>query len=164
MNTPLQLSGYCIDRLKVEANPTFDGRQERNVAITVGPRAARHATDPSKHQIELSVTFGRVKGDPKGAPYVGAIGARAFFTLDASDLTESEQARLVLLNGSAILLGLLRAQVAQVTALSSYGVFLLPPVNLVEAFRAQVEAAEADIALSEGTAPPKKARSVKRVR
>jgi preprotein translocase subunit SecB len=47
---------------------------------------------------------------------------------------------LVIVNGAAILFGLLRGQVAQVTAMSHYGTFLLPPVNLVEAFNDKAKA------------------------
>jgi len=143
MSTPLRLSGYCIDLLKVEANARFDGRRERTVSVSVEPQTLHHATNPAMHQIVLTVSFGRVKGDPKGAPYAGTIVGRGFFHLEPNDLSEDAQANLLLLNGSSILLGLLRAQVAQVTALSSNGVFLLPPVNLVEAFAAKAAELEA---------------------
>jgi preprotein translocase subunit SecB len=142
MPTPLQLNSYCIDQLRVEANPKYDGRQVRTGTIAVDPQHLLSAKDSEKHQLVLSVTFGCVKNDPKGAPYTGKIVGRAFFRLVPSDLSEQDRASLVLLNGSAILFGLLRAQVAQVTALGPNGTFLLPPVNLVEAFRARLETAE----------------------
>jgi preprotein translocase subunit SecB len=57
---------------------------------------------------------------------------RAYFHV-SDELEESEVARYILFNGSAILLGLLRAQVSQVTALGRWGTFLLPPVDIVQA-------------------------------
>jgi preprotein translocase subunit SecB len=43
-------------------------------------------------------------------------------------------ANLVAFNGASILFGLLRGQLAQVTAFARWSTFLMPPVNLVEAF------------------------------
>jgi len=143
VSTPLQLSGYCVDLLKVEANARFDKRREITVSVGVDPQALHHAKDPALHQIVLTVSFERAKGDPKGTPYTGKIVGRGFFRLEPSDLSDADKANLVLLNGSSILLGLLRAQVAQVTALGSNGVFLLPPVNLVEVFAAKAASLEA---------------------
>jgi len=88
--------------------------------------------DPDSHQIVLDVKF---KPAATGAaPYKGRIVGRGFFRI-TEELDEAAIARYVLLNGSAILLGLLRAHVAQTTALGRWGQFLIPPVNLVEAFQ-----------------------------
>ena len=62
---------------------------------------------------------------------------RAFFHFDDPDLPDVEKSRIIKLNGASILFGLLRAEVAHVTALGRYGPMLLPAVNLIEAFRAR---------------------------
>ena len=79
----------------------------------------------------LSVRFGPAEGSC--APYRGEIAGRAFFRVtDEDDLDKA--ANLVAFNGASILFGLLRGQVAQVTAFARWSTFLMPPVNLVEAF------------------------------
>ncbi|MDP2181108.1 MAG: protein-export chaperone SecB [Actinomycetota bacterium] len=142
MISPLQLDGYRIDKLLVEANLGFDRRDEFTGTMDVDPEHMLHTEQEDVHQLRLTVTFGLSDDDPDGTPYTGEIVGRAFFHLEAADLEEVDKARLIIVNGSAILYGLLRAQIAQVTALSHYGAFLLPPINLVETFRAKAEAAE----------------------
>jgi preprotein translocase subunit SecB len=139
MISPLRLDGYRIDRLTVQANADFDRRDESTGTIDVTPQHFRHKEEENVHQLELTVVFGALDGDAAGAPYLGEIVGRAFFHLQGESQDEEANARLVLLNGSAILYGLLRGQIAQVTALSHHGAFLLPPVNLVETFRAKFE-------------------------
>jgi len=136
----LQLDAYRIDSLRIEANPDFDRRDVFTGTIDVDPEHLRHTEKEDVHQLRLTVSFGRAEDEPVGTPYTGEIVGRAFFHLADSELDESEKARLIIVNGSAILYGLLRGQVAQVTALSHYGAFLLPPVNLVESFREKAAA------------------------
>ena len=140
MISPLRLDLYVIDRISIEANESFDGRADRIGTIDVDPQHYMHKKEPDVHQLILTVTFGKADADPDGAPYVGEIVGRALFHLEGDELSEQDKANLVIINGAAILYGLLRGQVAQVTAMSHHGSFLLPPVNLVEAFKAKAEA------------------------
>jgi len=142
MISPLRLDAYRIDKLLVEANQEFDRRDEAKVAIDVDPEHLMHKEQENVHLLTLKVTFGVADEDVKGTPYTGEIVGRAFFHLDSEDLKQADVATLVILNGSAILYGLLRAQIAQVTALSRFGAFLLPPANLIAAFRAKAEAGQ----------------------
>jgi preprotein translocase subunit SecB len=142
MISPLRLDAYRIDRLLVEANLQFDRRDEFTGTIDVNPEHLRHTDQQDVHQLMLTVAFGLAADEPAGTPYSGEVVGRAFFRLVGEDLAEAEKASLIIVNGSAILYGLLRAQVAQVTALSHHGPFLLPPINLVETFRAKAAAAQ----------------------
>ncbi|MDI6843858.1 MAG: protein-export chaperone SecB [Anaerosomatales bacterium] len=133
MTTPLQLDGYYIDRFDVAALAGFKPKRgDIDVEINVSPGHYTSIEDPRLHQIVLDVAFKPRR--PGSAPYKGRIVGRAFFKV-AEELDESAAARYLLLNGSAILFGLLRAHVAQTTALGRWGAFLLPTVNLVEAFQ-----------------------------
>lgn len=130
--TPLQLNAYVIDILEVEALQDFD--QTRDVIglnMDVKPEHLICDTDPLSHQLVLDVPFEPV--EVGSAPYRGRIVGRGFFSV-SDELDLEQTAQYVIGNGSAILLGLLRAQVAQVTALGRWGTFLLPPVNLQAAF------------------------------
>jgi preprotein translocase subunit SecB len=130
--TPLQLESYLIDRLSVEAVDEYDGGvHEGGLKVSVTPQALRREDDALAHQIVIDVSFW--PSEPGSAPYSGQVVARGFFHV-ADDLNDSEAQRYVLFNGGSILFGLMRAQVAQVTALGASGTFLIPPVNLVEAF------------------------------
>ena len=112
---------------------------EFNADVQLGPELLTSVDDPSRHQLVLDVSFRSPKGAPV-LPYDFRVRGRAFFHL-SGNLEPDQAASLVVLNGSAILLGLLRAQVAQVTAQGPHGAFLIPPLNLVEAFAESVESA-----------------------
>lgn len=130
--TPLQLDAYVVDVLEIETLQEFD--QTRGVIglnIDVKPEHLVCDTDPLSHQLVLSVPF--EPSEDGSAPYRGRIVGRGFFSV-STELDLEQTAQYVIGNGSAILLGLLRAQVAQVTALGRWGTFLLPPVNLQAAF------------------------------
>lgn len=135
--TPLQLDAYIIDALEVEALPDFDQTREFiGVNVDVKHEHLTCDTDSLAHQLVLAVPFEPVEGG--SAPYRGRIVGRGFFRV-AEDLDAEQTAQYIIVNGSAILLGLLRAQVAQVTALGRWGTFLLPPVNLHAAFSGPIE-------------------------
>jgi preprotein translocase subunit SecB len=132
--SPLQLESYQIDRLSVEAVEEHDGSQSGVLEIAVDPTTLHRKDDPCAHQIVLDVKFR--PAEIGSAPYAGRIVGRAFFHV-SEELDEQAAQNYVLFNGSAILFGLLRAQVAQVTALGPWGTLLLPSVNLVEMFSAK---------------------------
>jgi len=140
MISPLLLDRFLVDRIHVEANSDYDKRDELVLTLDVDPQHLRHNEDPDVHQLILAVRFGRTEEDSAGTPYFGEAVGRAFFHIEGKDLSEKEKAELVLMNGAAILYGLLRGQIAQITAMSHFGTFLLPPTNLVEAFRNKLAA------------------------
>jgi preprotein translocase subunit SecB len=129
---PLQLDAYYVDRLTIEVVDDWDDDEpESGWDIEVDPQHLRNEQDPFTQQVALSVRFGPAEGSR--APYRGEIAGRAFFRVtDEEDLDKA--ANLVAFNGASILFGLLRGQVAQVTAFARWSTFLMPPVNLVEAF------------------------------
>jgi preprotein translocase subunit SecB len=129
---PLRLDVFLIDRLEVVAIAGFRRKRgDIDVEIDVQPQYLRKIDDDRHHQIVLDVRFKPAKAN--SAPYKGRIVGRGLFTI-TERLDEADVARYVLHNGSAILLGLLRAQVAQTTALARWGQFLIPPINLVDTF------------------------------
>lgn len=149
MISPLQLDKFFIDRIQVEANIEWDKRDELVLTLHVDPQHLRHTEEPDVHQLILDVRFGKTEEDPAGTPYFGAAVGRAVFHLDGADLSEEEKAQLVLMNGAAILYGLIRGQIAQITAMSHFGMFLLPPTNLVQAFKNKLALAESSDVVEE---------------
>lgn len=137
---PLQLDAYYVDRLVLDVLEDFDEEaQESHWEIDVDPLHLLNSDDPLTQQVVLSVKFG--PAEDGSAPYRGEIAGRAFFHVSGEEDQESA-ASLVRFNGSSILFGLLRSQVAQVTALARWSTFLMPPVNLVEAFDEAAKRAE----------------------
>lgn len=137
MRTPLQLDAYFIDHLEIEALEDFDdSRESVDLEMEVQPQHLVCEGDALAHQLTLRVPFRPT--EPGSAPYRGEIAGRAFFHV-SEDLDPEHVARYIIVNGSAILFGLLRGQVSQVTAMSRWGTLLLPPVNLVEAFEEWAE-------------------------
>lgn len=144
MTSPLQLDAYYVDELSYHTIDDFDDTGE-------GPQAqpnveASHYTredDPLAHQLVLKIsTPAWGEGGPTD-PYDVRIAGRAFFRILDESLPEESRRKLIVLNGSVILLGLLRAHVSQATALGRYGPMLLQPVNLYEAYERGLLGAEA---------------------
>ena len=133
MDSPLQLDRYQIDVLEVTANESCAGPGVPVVAdIGILPKMFSHKDDPSRHQVILELTFRSAPGQ-EVLPYEVHVKGRAFFHVEG-DVDADEASNLVRFNGSAILLGLYRGLVAQVTAQGPNGTFLIPPLNLVAAF------------------------------
>ncbi|MBU2602657.1 MAG: protein-export chaperone SecB [Actinobacteria bacterium] len=103
--------------------------------LEVVPQHLRRRGDDDRHQLILSVAFLPREGAETQLPYHVEMKGRAFFHFDDPDLPDVEKSRMIKLNGASILFGLLRAEVAHVTALGRYGPMLLPAVNFIEAFR-----------------------------
>lgn len=140
VTTPLQLNAYIIDILEVEALLDFDQTREAiGLDMDVRPQHLLCDADPSAHQLLLEIPFEPI--EPGSAPYRGRVVGRGFFSI-TEELDAEQTAQYVIGNGSAILLGLLRAQIAQVTGLGRWGTFLLPPINLHAAFSASVKDGE----------------------
>lgn len=136
----LQLDGFVLDQLSVTANEDYDEDSGTDsVELTLQAAPLVNNDDASEHQLILSVGFSPVEG--KSCRYSGNVAGRAYFRTD-QDLTDDEVGQYVFVNGSAILYGLLRGQVATVTACARWGMFLLPAANLVDAFVGGIEASE----------------------
>ncbi len=149
----LQLDRYFIDEISVRVNPAYD----RSVTafegdLDVFPQHLRRGGDDDRHQLILSVAFLPREGAETQLPYHVEMKGRAFFHFDDADLPDVEKSRMIKLNGASILFGLLRAEVAHVTALGRYGPMLLPAVNLMEAFRARSRELAEKTAGAEGRA------------
>ena len=134
--SPLQLSQYFVEELSLQINPDYlPGPEPQFGDVQVAPNGPEHRTDGQK-VLHLVVELRPAEDHWKSFPYMVKIAARGAFLLDGS-LEQEEADRLLLFNGSAILLGLMRAQVAQATALCEYGAVWIPTLNLVDLFSSQ---------------------------
>ncbi len=154
MNCVFQLNSYRIQSVAVACNDNYD----RNLNSHTGDIAASiniepHVKDKAKYRLGLEIRITpTAKKEKEFFPYSVAIKGRANFTF--KDPCPAKEANHTLrLNGASILYGLLRAQVAQITAQSVHGQFLLPTLNFLEmANRQDPESSAAPAKVSEKTA------------
>lgn len=135
----LQLNSYKIFGVSVAPSPDFKPKQlEYTGEVSTGIRTGTHRQDSNKHKVTLDVRIEPKKGKEDACfPYIVAIRGDAYFTTkDISDGAMIEKA--LHLQGTSILYGLLRAQVAQITAQGIYGTYLMPTLNFVSMYENMV--------------------------
>ena len=134
MTCQFRLDHYLIDHVLVVQNEGYDAALESHTGdVAANINVAPNNKDPNRYRIVLDVKVSPTAKQEKAFfPYKVAIKGRGFFAIkDASSPEEVD--KFLRCNGAAILYGLLRAQVAQITAQSVHGQFLLPTMNFVEA-------------------------------
>lgn len=134
MDSPLQLRSYQVDRIEVVANDDYENADSIKANIGVKPQHLVASDDPNAHQIRLDIAICSVPEERK-LPYEVHVSGRAFFGFGENELSREDRVQLAVFNGSSILLGMLRTHVAEITALGPHGVFLIPPLNLADAFQ-----------------------------
>lgn len=127
------LDDYQIETVAVAQNEGFDGSLHAHTGeISSSINIAHHMKEPNKYRLTLKIEVKpKLKMEKEFFPYLIAIKGRAFFIFK-TPCPRDEAERTLRLNGASILYGLLRAQVAQITAQSVYGQFLLPAMNFLE--------------------------------
>ena len=133
MSCFIQLNHYVIDGISVMPNPKYvESVAKRAGNVSAAIRISPHKEDEKKYKLTLEIQVKPVpRKEKEFFPYMVAIGGTAFFTFE-NPCPREEADKALRLNGASILYGLLRAQVAQVTAQSVHGQFLLPTLNFVE--------------------------------
>jgi len=133
MSCHFRLDQYQIESVAVILNEEYNPKLKTHTGdLTATMMVSPHNQDPQKFMLILEI-LARPKKDheTKFFPYNIAVKGRAFFVF--KDKPEKNEAEKTLrLNGAAILYGLLRGQIAQITAQSVHGQFLLPTMNFVE--------------------------------
>ena len=147
MNCVFQLNAYQIESVAIAQNAGFNPKLgEHTGDISSSINIAPHTNDSSKYRLALEIQVKpTAKKEKDFFPYAVAIRGRAFFTFN-NQCPREEAEKALRLNGASILYGLLRAQVAQITAQSVHGQFLLPAMNFMELAKAQQEAQPAKAA------------------
>ena len=132
----LLLENYFLPEISVRISSDYDPKTENQVAeIGLGRSIRGNREDSSKYMVELEVKVSPGLGNKKKqCPIIADATVRGYFRFDKLPAEENEIAKYLMLNGAAILYGLVRAHVAQLTALSPYGRFILPPVNFLKIF------------------------------
>lgn len=133
MSCLFQLDRYIIEEVSVRLNDAYDASISEHIGdIASNIRNARSSKHAQKARLTMEIDVHPTEGKEKSFyPYYVKIKGTAFFTFSEEYPTDQYE-RALSLNGSSILYGLLRAQIVQLTALSTHGQFLLPTINFVE--------------------------------
>lgn len=135
----LQLDKYFIDELHVTAidrAPT-DPAGDRGL-INVSFNIMEHTRLRGKYRLSLRIDYSS-PSDEAQSPYEIHACIQGVFSFPTMKRVGKRAIGTLAYNGSAILYGLLRGHVAQITGLGIHGPFLLPTVNLMETLRKGTE-------------------------
>lgn len=130
MSCLFQLEQYGIEHVIVIPEKDYDPALKTHSGnVTASLNKAQHNEDPLRYRLTLETVVEPIQNSEINCfPYKVSIkGWAAFVFKEAYE--EAEVERFMNLNGASILYGLMRAQIAQITAQSIYGQFLLPTVN-----------------------------------
>jgi len=134
MNMQYRLERYLIHSVAVINNDDYDAKKPSHTGdseVSIG--IAEKKNDSTRRMVTLEIHVKPTKGrEDCFFPYRIAIKGSAFFRF-RTEYSKSETDHFLRLNGASILYGLLRGQVAQITAQGTHGQFLLPIFNFVEA-------------------------------
>lgn len=155
MSCLFQLENYKIEHVVVVLNEEYDASLPTHTGnIASSLNVAPHKKDPLRYRLTLDVRIDPTeKREKEFFPYRVAIKGRAAFAFK-DGCSREEIDKFMRLNGAAILYGLLRAQIAQITAQSVHGQFLLPTMNFAEAAKDEPKA-KANKVLKKGEELPK---------
>ncbi len=127
--SPLQLERSYVSRIHLDASR--ETKLARSVTVTTTTQCARHSEDPRRWMVTLNVVLKAKPEEAGAAPYTGEIDAVGFFAVDAG-VPEGDVSRLVVVNGPAVLYGMVREMVASLTARGPHRPLTLPTVTFVD--------------------------------
>ncbi|MBI1783792.1 hypothetical protein HYR69_01490 [Candidatus Sumerlaeota bacterium] len=112
-NQHLQLEDFALARLHVDWNPVEAPSKavEQNISITC--KIAQSEARPGLFMLKLELQINSIASQPKPPYEVAAHIMGSFFV--PGEAGKGEMARRVVLSGGAILLGILRGEIAAIT-------------------------------------------------
>ena len=126
----MQLDEFFLTKLQIQWHKPAKKESKADLKCTFGYDVAEHATDANRQRL----TF-RLIADSDSSPLVGyAIGCEivGFFRFEDATLDAQKKATFLRMNGTNILLGILRGQLANITGSFPHRKFVLPAVNIRE--------------------------------
>ena len=126
--SPLQLERSLLSRIHLDASR--ETKTAQSVAVTTSTQCARHSENPRRWMVTLRVVLAGKEGDDP-APYTGEIEAVGFFSVEQA-WPEGNVGQLVVVNGPAVLYGMVREMVAGLTARGPHKPLTLPTVTFVD--------------------------------
>jgi preprotein translocase subunit SecB len=131
MQSALQLRSCNLERVNVAENRLYD-QTTQILTGTIGIDISDpERTAAGEYELHLTVRVNPEEDKPERIPYVVEAACCGTFSLerDADDPEGADQ--LVRCNAPAILLGVIRTEIAQITGLGRFGPMWLPVMNLL---------------------------------
>lgn len=127
----LEISEYFVDQLQFEANQNFKGGEIYEAAMEVDFNIGRAAGGDPRFEVKLFISLNKDDQKYKIAPYRISLILSGYFHFE--DGTDEETInKMIAPNGLAILYGIARGTVSQITGTSRYGKVVLPSFNFME--------------------------------
>ena len=137
MLAPMQLDNYFVEELSFTSSPELSKAKRKP---TEGMSIAFDIRRKGKEPIFLLSMFIKLPdvGLPKKNMYNILLKIHGFFSFKP-DIDEKTIERMISFNGLAILYGVARGVVAQVTANGPHGKYILPAVDFVAVIKSQLK-------------------------
>jgi len=139
MQAQLNLIDYYIDDLSFVANRDHVPTDTSCGTIEIDFDLSRNSDNPLDFKISLIVDVNSREEDFQKCDYQIHLTMSGFFTF-TEGTTEDTIMNMIAPNGLTILYGLARGMVANATAMSWHGKFVLPALNLIEIIKQKGEA------------------------
>jgi preprotein translocase subunit SecB len=127
----LEIDEYFIDDFCFQANTDFDGKKESQNSLNVDFKLGRALTGVPQFEVRLFIKLNQYDEQFSQAPYRLELSIVGYFHFsDGTD--EGTIKKLIAPNGLAILYGIARGTVADMTGCSRFGKLVLPAFNFIE--------------------------------
>lgn len=139
MLAQLNLNEYFVDELAFVANHDHVSSGTRTAALDMDFDISRNPSKPLEFMISMTVDINRRDEDFQNSDYRVHLKLTGFFSF-TDGTTEETISSMIAPNGLSILYGVARGTVANATATSWNGKFVLPAMNLTELIKQKAEA------------------------
>ena len=126
--SPLQLEHYFFTHIELDAHPNADPKNEMDFGADV--ECAQHEEDPRRWMLTLNVVL-KAEEDDAPPPYTGEFEIVGMFKV-IDEYPEEKVAKLVHINGAAILYGTVREMVTNMTARGPFPPIILPTTTFID--------------------------------
>lgn len=127
----LEIDEYFVDEFSLEVNPVCAFKEEYDSDFDVDFSIARSSDGKPKFEVKLFLEVNKKDEIFSKAPYRIDLQVTGYFHFDEGT-DENKIKTMITPNGLAILYGIARNLVSQMTGVGRYGRFLLPSVNFIE--------------------------------
>lgn len=130
MRALLELDQYFVDEFTLQANHEFSGPEEYEIDWDIDFNIGRSSDGKPKFEVKLIIDVNQKEEFFRNSPYRLKLVITGYFHFP-EDTDEDQIKKMIAPNGLAILYGVARNTVSQLTGVARFGRFLLPSINLM---------------------------------
>jgi preprotein translocase subunit SecB len=137
MQALLNIDEYFVEEVRVRTNPDYveSGREQRAGQIKVALSIKKKGAEP-EFMISMKLEVNKAKRAFEVSPYHVFLDIAGYFSFQEGT-DQDTMDKMIGFNGPAVLYGVARGIVSQMTANCRHGKFVLPTVNFVELLKKQ---------------------------